>query len=651
MIRFLLILYALTTTVLINGQTRKGEDSNFQKWKNENMSLDERTAAYNNFIERNYLYSKPDSVAFHTKKLMNFSIKENFNLGVARAHVLNGNSKLVQSFFPEARFEYEKAIETYKQIDDLRGLGICYANMGSTYNYQSNHPKALIFYLKALKIFQKDDFNLGIAGTSNNIGILYQLFFDYDNALKYYKIAETIHSKDNDLKGLVIVYTNMAGIYDEQDKDSIAQEYYQNSINLSNKISYKSGLAIAKSGLGSYYKKRNNIELALSNYKSSIVLNREIGDNYGLAQTLSFIGLVYTYENKPDRALKYCEEAISIIDDYESIRERLDIYWCLYESFKLKNNATKSLYYHELYLVTSDSLKKQETTKKLQRMEFEKEVLADSLQQVEKGLKVEMLHQTEINEKKRNTSIALAGGFFFLLLSGGLYSRWNYVKKSKAIIEKEKDRSDNLLLNILPFEIAEELKAKGSADARDFDLVSILFTDFKGFTEASEKLTAKELIGEINVCFKAFDLICEVYKIEKIKTIGDAFMAAGGLPVPFDDSVKNTVLAALEMQEFINTRLEEKELINETAFKMRVGIHTGPVVAGIVGVKKFQYDVWGDTVNTASRMESSGETGKVNVSEVTYNLLKNDTDFIFESRGKIRAKGKGEIEMYFISKS
>ena len=240
--------------------------------------------------------------------------------------------------------------------------------------------------------------------------------------------------------------------------------------------------------------------------------------------------------------------------------------------------------------------------------------------------------------------------YFFLFISGGLYSHWSYIKKSKAVLQKEKDRSENLLLNILPEEIAEELKEKGEAEARQFENVSILFTDFKGFTSKSEQLSAQDLVVEINHCFKAFDIICEKYQIEKIKTIGDAYMAAGGIPIESSSSTKNIVLAALEMQEFVTDRIEAKKVQNEVAFEMRLGIHTGPVVAGIVGVKKFQYDIWGDTVNTASRMESSGEIGKVNISDSTYQLLKHEPEFVFKSRGKIQAKGKGEIEMWFVEK-
>jgi adenylate cyclase len=235
-------------------------------------------------------------------------------------------------------------------------------------------------------------------------------------------------------------------------------------------------------------------------------------------------------------------------------------------------------------------------------------------------------------------------------------------------VYRGKKRSDELLLNILPAEVANELKAKGHADAKHFENVTILFTDFKGFTEASEKLSPQELVEELNTCFKAFDQIITARGIEKIKTIGDAYMCAGGLPVPSSSTPAGVVLAALEMQAFMVTRKKERDALGKPAFEMRAGIHTGPVVAGIVGVKKFQYDIWGDTVNTASRMESSGEVGQVNISEATYALVKDvvaddvasnhrvDPNggvidrraFTLTPRGKVQAKGKGQMEMYFV---
>lgn len=220
------------------------------------------------------------------------------------------------------------------------------------------------------------------------------------------------------------------------------------------------------------------------------------------------------------------------------------------------------------------------------------------------------------------------------------------LEDQKAEIEMEKKKSDDLLLNILPKETANELKESGTSRPRRFEQVTVMFTDFKGFTMVAEKLSPEELVQEIHYCFSRFDEIALRHGLEKIKTIGDAYMCAGGLPVPNDTHPVDVVRVGLEIRDFMRELKRERDAAGKLCFELRLGIHTGPVVAGIVGINKFQYDIWGDTVNTASRMESSGEVGQVNISEDTWKLVKDH--FKCTPRGKIPAKNKGEIGMYFV---
>ena len=213
-------------------------------------------------------------------------------------------------------------------------------------------------------------------------------------------------------------------------------------------------------------------------------------------------------------------------------------------------------------------------------------------------------------------------------------------------IKVEKRISETLLLNILPNDVAEELKKFGKVEPVSRENSTVLFTDFKGFTEISESITAKELVEEINHCFGAFDEITTRYHIEKIKTIGDSYMAVGGNFNSNECTPWHVVSAGLEMQEYIRKRKLEREKEGKFSFEMRAGVHSGPVVSGVVGVKKFQFDIWGDTVNIASRMQSNGEVGELNISGITRDLIRDQFDFEF--RGMLPVKGKGDMAMYFV---
>ncbi|WP_146899946.1 adenylate/guanylate cyclase domain-containing protein [Adhaeribacter aerolatus] len=215
-------------------------------------------------------------------------------------------------------------------------------------------------------------------------------------------------------------------------------------------------------------------------------------------------------------------------------------------------------------------------------------------------------------------------------------------------VNLQKIEVEKLLLNILPAEVAHELKEKGVATPRYYESVSVLFTDFIGFTKIAEGLSPQKLVAELNDCFMAFDAIIEKHNLEKIKTIGDAYMCAGGIPVPSQSHAVDAILAGLEIQAYIRDLNENRLANGQAPWDLRIGIHTGPVVAGVVGRKKFAYDIWGDTVNIASRMESSGESGRVNISDATFAMVKDWFQCLY--RGKVSAKNKGDVDMYFVDK-
>ena len=266
----------------------------------------------------------------------------------------------------------------------------------------------------------------------------------------------------------------------------------------------------------------------------------------------------------------------------------------------------------------------------------------------------QMNHQLNTEEALINGGLLLivVAIFMFVLIETRYRLTISNIKFKIALLEandalaEEKSQSDKLLRNILPDEVADELKTTGKANAKHYPKVSVLFTDFKGFTVRSASMTPEEVIEELNKCFSAFDAIVEKYNLEKIKTIGDAYMCAGGLPIANDSNPIDAIRAGLAMQEYMTACKNECIAKGEPFYECRLGINTGEVVAGVVGTKKFAYDIWGDTVNTASRAESSGAVGLVNITETTYELVKDI--FTCEYRGDIEVKGKGLMKMYFV---
>jgi class 3 adenylate cyclase len=218
--------------------------------------------------------------------------------------------------------------------------------------------------------------------------------------------------------------------------------------------------------------------------------------------------------------------------------------------------------------------------------------------------------------------------------------------RTRQELQDEREKSERLLRNMLPVGVALELKSGNRVTARFYDAATILFADFEGFTKLAETMEPKELIGQLDDYFSAFDEIAERHRLEMLKTIGDAYMCVGGVPEINRSHPIDACLAALEMQQLIAGMNRERRKLRLPHWDLRVGLHTGPVIAGVVGRRKFIYDVWGDAVNVAARMESAGAAGRINVSEAIYHRTKDLFDF--EPRGSIEAKNKGRLEMFFL---
>ncbi|MDC6389388.1 adenylate/guanylate cyclase domain-containing protein [Maribacter sp. PR1] len=625
-------------------------DSLFDVWEDSNKPDTIRAIALGDYIHDGPFNSNPDSAIVLADKLYDFTKKINYPKGTVDALNLRGYLFFRTGNYPLALSSYREGLSITEEINYKIGTADILLRTGFIYHDNEDVINALKYYQRSLKIYQEINDLDGIGSIYNEFGSIYNVKGDFDKALDYYLKSIAINKELDFEIGNSAQYINIGSLYLSNEDFEKALEYFQKGLAIERKKNDKLGMASALSGIGSVYSGQQNYTEALDYLEEALEISQGINDVQGSASIILSISDIYLNQENYLKVIQLCEKSLALSKQVGDLGGQEYAYESLYEAYRAIGNTNKALQYHEEMILISDSIRTEETAIKLQQIEFSKQVMEDSLLQVEKDLEVQMKHQKEVQKKDKNRNLAIGVGLICFLLAIGFFTRWRYVRKSRAIIEKEKNRSENLLLNILPAEIAEELKEKGEASARDFELVSILFTDFKGFTEKSAELSAADLIGEINHCFKAFDLICERYGVEKIKTIGDAYMAAGGLPVPSKDSVINTVLAALEMQSYMSQRLNEKEFSEGFTFEMRLGIHTGPVVAGIVGVKKFQYDIWGDTVNTASRMESNGAVGKVNISQDTYELIKDDSRLKFIHRGKIKAKGKGEIDMWFVEK-
>ncbi len=551
------------------------------------------------------------------------------------------------------------------------------------YSYVNIDPAEGIKYgQQGLSLAERLTWNKGIAIADGALGVNYFSRSDYPKALEYSLKSLKINEELNDKKAMASNFGNIANIYNNQSNYTIALEYYTKALKMFEDLSDKKGIAISMGNIGNTYANLNNNPKALEYSLKALKMCEETGNERGIASNLGNISGAYTGMSNYPKALEYGLKAVKIfeeIGDKNNLIANLgnvgECYLDMARDTTVKQTdieKTETLHKAIDYLNRAIILAKEigdldylqtysQNLSDAQEMTGDfKDALASYKQHViyndsvfgrENKIKIielEMKRDQDLKSlaqaKKHNERIFFITGIGMLLLViVFVFKNYTSQKNSNKLLSIEKKRSDDLLLNILPVEVADELKETGTAAAKYFDNVTVMFTDFVDFTKAGEKMTPQQLVDELHNCFKTFDEIMRKYGIEKIKTVGDAYLAVSGLPVADPEHAVTMVKAAMEISHFMR---ERKKHLGENTFEVRIGIHSGNVVAGIVGVIKFAYDIWGDTVNTTARMEEHSEAGKINISQTTYELVKDK--FRCSYRGEVTAKNKGNLKMYFV---
>jgi class 3 adenylate cyclase len=423
----------------------------------------------------------------------------------------------------------------------------------------------------------------------------------YDTALVYFEKTLEIQLKNQDQDQIAMVYNNIGKVYLNQQKFEKAGEYMTSALLIYDELGKEVEEATVMANLSEIHRTAGNNAIALQILDSSTAIAKK-----------------YNLQNQLQQNYLY----------YSEIHEDLGNYQKSLEYYKKFSEVKDSVFSDEILSKLSDFQVKYETEKK------ENEIVLLKQNEVIQGL--------DLKKQKIIRNSMLVVSALFLALAAMIFYSLQLKKKDNRIIASAREKSDQLLLNILPAGIANDLKEKGKTEPKVFEDVTACFIDIVNFTRKSSEIDPKVLIGELNEIFTEFDNIIEKNQCERIKTIGDSYMAVAGLPQYNPRHAVQIVRSCIKMIRYIRKR----NLVSPHQWEIRIGVHSGEVIAGVVGVKKYIYDVFGDTINTASRMETNSEPMKINISESTYELIKDE--FETEFRGELEVKGKGKLKMYFV---
>jgi class 3 adenylate cyclase len=572
----------------VSGQDQKVADSLVKIYREDTL---ENTAKLE--LLRNLSFNEVNDLKLalqYAEELINLFSQQGNNLYLYRGYLQKGNKKRLLGDLDEALAAYFKSGVVAGKANYLPGEGSAYSAIADIYSISNNHHNATLYYNKAIATLRLSDDSIALAAAISNAGDEFLNNKIYDSALLYFKESEIIFER----------------------------------------VNYLIGKGYSLGNIGMVYANTGENYLAEKNINEAIRILEELEDYYPICVYLISMCDIYLDKGDDRTAMSYAQRSLQLAQQYGLKEQISDANLKLSELYEKAGNPVESFKYYKNHITYRDSVNNIKSVQKMADLRTDYEVS-------QKQTEVDLLNQEKRNQQIKVLSLGIILSLTTILL-GALY--WYY-----RTISKEKKRSERLLLNILPAETAKELKLTGKVDAVKFDQVTVLFTDFVAFSKLAEHEEPEQLVKSIDFYFKGFDEITTKYGLEKIKTIGDSYMCACGLPTANKTHARNVIGAAMEMIELVKMELEARDGLNH--FEIRIGVHTGPVIAGIVGIKKWQYDIWGDTVNIASRMESMSKPGRINLSETTWQEIKDE--FPCEYRGEIEVKNRGSLKMYFLS--
>lgn len=597
------------------------------------------------------IYKNPEIASKQAERLRKFAETNEIQELTATMYMYEGIAFDFQGLYDSAFLKFDAGLQIAReheldliQADILNNYSITLAVVGQM-------GASIEYALKALTLVEIGADSTRMAKVYNNLGLRYSELGFAETALDYYLKASAINERTGDTARLIKNYGNIGILYYEMEEHQKALNYLSRSLKMQDTLVNRLEYSISLHSLGQVFGRMGQNDKALDYENRAYRIAVELHDELGIITILQGKAKILMSQGKPKEALQNLNNAYSIAQRIGAKSYLVGLYKGLGDVYAMMQDFKKAFIFKELYTTQKDSIQSVEKNKALELIkQFENEKNEKEIQLLTKDSEI---NQLTIRRQKIVRNAALVVGILMLVMALMLLHRYRYVTKTNneleeknTIINKERDRSEQLLLNILPAKTAEELKTMGRTEAKHFEEVTVLFTDFVGFTKMAETMSAEQLVGEIDYCFKNFDLIITNLNIEKIKTIGDSYMCAGGLPVVNNTHPGDVVSAAILMQRFMNQLKDERSASGKPSFEMRIGIHTGPVIAGVVGTKKYQYDIWGDTVNIASRLESCSEPGKINISQTTWERIKDRYSATY--RGKVEARNKGFIDMYFV---